>query len=269
MRLLNAEAFIKEPGGTVYSLYYPSVTTFQGLSIKGETTHTTRFRQQPLLNTIDVDTDAEATAALERAMKGGSYGVAFDMEAEESIDPAAQYYYAVFDPEDVDKLVARLQQAAEAVRTAARVAAFFAPITYPSGINYQVKADEAVRKVSFIGVEIYARERYAEGMARPNSFALGVKHPITQKTEWVAVEFTDVVKDAETSPGDLDEHVTELFACFLSDVQIELNWMVDCDYIIHVSDVTTPNAYAFVLKASEWMPSAEELIKDQPIESKE
>lgn len=178
----------------------------------------------------------------------------------ECVDLEAQHYYAVFDLKDVDKLIARLQQAVAAVRKATSADALHS-------IAELFVVSEKVLAISYIGTNIYPSREYEEGKACRNAFPVTVKNPITGEIAVLAVDFFDVENESPKN-GIPNDHAQELFDCFLNDVRAELGW--SCRKIIHVPDETIPNAFAFVKRASEWTALIEkQQAEDQPIESKE
>jgi hypothetical protein len=118
MRLLTPEEFLKEPPGTLYSLYFVKGTVFRDLAIKGDTLPDGCVQSQPLQNTVDVTTREEAELAILGAMNGGEYNIALDNF--DIIPPPPDEYdirFAVFSLTDMEKVLARMTTAYNQVST--------------------------------------------------------------------------------------------------------------------------------------------------------
>ncbi len=111
MKIVNLETFLKLPVGTVFSNYIPQL--FGGLKIKGESWPSNNdFLYQNLIGNIKCDHAGEFVEQCEAAENNKSVDLDFYcMERNGLFDD--NQLFAVYESEDLDKLIVRLATARE------------------------------------------------------------------------------------------------------------------------------------------------------------
>lgn len=107
MRIVDRKTFLSLPENTVFSVYKPQ--TFGALEIKGESL-TNDFYVQCIVDSIACDDDKEKHDVLDGALQSGeTLRFDFDSEGRDGCYNKDELY-AVWDNQDIENLIARLQQ---------------------------------------------------------------------------------------------------------------------------------------------------------------
>ncbi|QDD91920.1 hypothetical protein [Pseudomonas oryzihabitans] len=113
MRIVNREAFLAMPAGTVFCKYEPCV--FGNLEIKGESTVNAQgehidYWSQDLAGALKAENSGDYFEAIEAAEAGQSVAMDFDCQSRDGLYEQDQLF-AVWEPHDVLGLIRRLHQA--------------------------------------------------------------------------------------------------------------------------------------------------------------
>ncbi|WP_278438339.1 hypothetical protein [Pseudomonas oryzihabitans] len=113
MRIVNRQAFLAMPAGTVFSKYEPCM--FGNLEIKGESNANahgvlTDFWSQDLAGALQADSTEEFEEACDRAAAGESIQLDLESQGRDGLYDRDQLF-AVWEPDDVRALIQRLQRA--------------------------------------------------------------------------------------------------------------------------------------------------------------
>ena len=108
MKIVNLDAFLALPAGTVFSKYEPCV--FGDLMIKGASIEGTKdFFHQQIADAIEADGSDAFFAFLDEAEHGGrELAMDFDCQSRDGLFESKQLF-AVWSRDDVLALIARLQ----------------------------------------------------------------------------------------------------------------------------------------------------------------
>ena len=114
MKIVNLDQFIALPAGTFFSKYEPCC--FEDLNIKGDSILQTKdFFYQSIADSIDHhDSGQFSNMLFESQETGKSMPMNFDVEGRDGCFEPNQLF-AVWEPQDVEKLIARLQAAMQQV----------------------------------------------------------------------------------------------------------------------------------------------------------
>lgn len=107
MRIVSRAELLKLPPGTVYSEYEPCY--FRDLSVKVDTWEND-WLYDSLFVPLDTTSDSDYLAKCDVAERGEDVPLDFHSTSRDGTFDDKQLY-AVFSPEDVEKLIARLQEA--------------------------------------------------------------------------------------------------------------------------------------------------------------
>lgn len=105
MRIINREAFLALPAGTLYYKYEPM--TFGELSIKGDNMGGVDFTARSLDDIVDADGTEQFVELLERGEGGAEVPVCFDNWARDGMFDEGQLF-AVLDKDEARRLVESL-----------------------------------------------------------------------------------------------------------------------------------------------------------------
>ena len=113
MRIVDREAFLAMPAGTVFSKYEPCI--FGNLEIKGESNANAQgvlidFWSQDLVGALQADTTEEFEEACDHAAAGESIQMDLESQGRDGLYDRDQLF-AVWEPDDVRALIMRLQRA--------------------------------------------------------------------------------------------------------------------------------------------------------------
>jgi hypothetical protein len=109
MKIVNRSTFLSLPAGTVFAKYKPYV--FDDLQIKGENCGDNDYFYQGLVGSIDYASSQDFMETLEGAEREHrSVPMDFDTQGRDGCFDAKQLF-AVFEPDDVTQLIARLHRA--------------------------------------------------------------------------------------------------------------------------------------------------------------
>jgi hypothetical protein len=108
MKIISRKQFMDMPLGTVFSYYQPCY--FTGLHIKDSTADydSPDFIYSDLIGAVENDSSEDFTEKCERMEKGESLPVDFELTGREGLFDD-KLLYAIYEKEDVIKLIARLQ----------------------------------------------------------------------------------------------------------------------------------------------------------------
>jgi len=113
MRIVNRGTFLSMPAGTVFSKYEPCV--FGNLEIKGDSTVNSQgelidFWSQDLAGALKADSSDAYLDACDAAEAGQRVAIDLDCQSRDGLYEQGQLF-AVWEPEDVQVLIQRLQRA--------------------------------------------------------------------------------------------------------------------------------------------------------------
>ena len=108
MKILTRKQFMKEPEGTLFSYYKPCY--FEGLHAKdtGYEKDNPDFSMSDFIGAVKSDSSNDLFEKCDRMELGESFPVDFEFSGREGLFDE-ELLYAVYDKEDVRKLIARLQ----------------------------------------------------------------------------------------------------------------------------------------------------------------
>jgi hypothetical protein len=108
MRILNKKDFLKLPEQTLFSYYAPG--NFRELNIKLDTVRENDFLDDSIIGAVDAVSTGDLFDKLDVMSElGGSAPMDFEQTDREGLYENEQLY-AVYEKEDVEKLIARLQK---------------------------------------------------------------------------------------------------------------------------------------------------------------
>lgn len=113
MRIVDRETFLAMPPGTVFSKFKPDI--FGNIEIKGDSTTNAQgelidFWSQDVAGAVEAASSGEFMHACDRAVAGECIPLDFDSQYRDGLYEAEQLF-AVWDPNDVQALIQRLQLA--------------------------------------------------------------------------------------------------------------------------------------------------------------
>lgn len=108
MKIVKLDQFLKLPPGTLFAKYVPCV--FEELTIKGETLPATKdFCYQDIIS-VDAGTCGDSADMLFLAEEGASINLDLNCQGRDGCFEPDQLF-AVYERQDVEQLIGRLQQA--------------------------------------------------------------------------------------------------------------------------------------------------------------
>ncbi len=109
MKIVDRKTFLALPENTVYAKFFEG-DTFNNLQIKGET-WTNDFLYEDLNEFDDCDSSEERYEKMERMVKQGeSFPLRLDSSSRDGLFEEDQLF-AIYDKEDISKIIARLYMA--------------------------------------------------------------------------------------------------------------------------------------------------------------
>ncbi len=107
MRIVTLETFIAMPAGTLYTEYEPCI--FGELQIKGESCAQNDWFVQSIVGSLDVTGSSEwMEFLLAEPAAGKSLPIDLESQGRNGLFPGPESLYAVWEPQDVRQLIARL-----------------------------------------------------------------------------------------------------------------------------------------------------------------
>ena len=108
MKIVDRKTFLAMPAGVLYSKYRPCI--FGELSIKGKTVADIDFYVQQIADSVKCHDSGEfADVLFDATANGTSFALDFACEGRDGMFDEHQLF-AVWEPQDVAALIARLQQ---------------------------------------------------------------------------------------------------------------------------------------------------------------
>lgn len=113
MRIITRKQLISLPDNILYSHYEPC--NFGSLQIKGESIRDIDFYSQSIVDAVDCNSSGEFADILFAAQETGhSFKMDFYCESRDGMFDADETLFAVWEKDDIDKLIKRLQEVSAA-----------------------------------------------------------------------------------------------------------------------------------------------------------
>ena len=128
MRIVDRKTFLSLPANTLFCKYHAS-RGFQELQIKGDSLSSNDYISQAIADAIENNSSEQYAELLHKAeFDGANISMDFDSGYRDGLFDGDDVKFAVYDQEDVSRLIARLRECAEPIEPTHRVALLKQPM---------------------------------------------------------------------------------------------------------------------------------------------